>query len=1103
MNGVLQLAPLCLHGSVYICGRQVFQPQCQLISGMQVLLTEPHLGDDVAGVRSAIGVADRLGPHHNLPISPQNENIVKQLRVSRSGVHPVGLLPQLKADEGVGQQKAVFNAISQNKEAIVIFFGDSMRTQHSSSYSAVCPHAGIEVIKDNQLMRFRHRRQDSVRVSHLRESVEEEFVNYVPPDTEECYIRSKAVNLFPPVTAENDTRPVLCNESQYLPLASDPLFHDLYVSVNTSTAHVPTNVYDLSSEIRTVANWTRNLDEVFRFNLEQDPSLKWQYFCSSTGFFKFFPGAMWKVQLADLKLDFFDCRSTLWYVGAASYPMEMVIIIDKSGSMKGRRNTISNATLVELLNTLTENDFFNVIYFSEIIKYAEPTIQDRLIQATEPNKDRIIRSFANHAPNGTANFQAAWTAAFSLLNINDSFNSWNGISEQQLSIMDLNPSNFTRPQPSNLTIVDNGTLKEVPLEEIQMDAQSSVPLIQSVSDSVHPKPKDFYLSVSTAVYDRTINTTKEHKGILLGVVGVDVPIEDVRNVLRGWKTGPLSHFFCTNNNGFVQFHPHYRPMHGSQLKRYYDNVDIDEIEQPLDFVLDTNTALPFYNSTLRTMLIDRQNDSVLLEALENPEDFLWALPMEKKIFTAALAGTPFSCGVSMRWYRNTTRGYPIPKFDTNSIRRHWNIRGSSMKVLNPQLTNPAESCEVDTALPYGALLSPVKFCKFGRDLLHLFSSDPICALKQVLLDSKSRKENNCDEQHIAEIFVDAQATSSIYNHWKNLEGHSLVNMFGIQQVFSIHQPGLIRFYNYTQPTYANFLSEHEAGVEDSLYSSTVLRSSFYENYKMLVFSPPPRQVFRWFLEKDLPVPMTVTTVVSHPAAESVPLAVSGAQLTYQKVTELFHSIVNSCRGSGCLRCNDTGVHCYITTENGQIIVSTQGEKAVNQNLKELDCALMEALVGANIMQEREFYDFQAICIEAVIPEVNFGSRIFSPLNRIAQFLWHFFTEFLLLWAKTAFVHLQSSAVAQASIWRDLPQISGGLDDYSTLHPEEKQNPENAPYAYGSQSRDESDFNFANQLRQDRVDSDPMLPPAFYGEIEILITVQHNPEMYQLRQEACS
>ncbi|VDN13147.1 unnamed protein product [Dibothriocephalus latus] len=195
---------------------------------------------------------------------------------------------------------------------------------------------------------------------------------------------------------------------------------------------------------------------------------------------------------------------------------------------------------------------------------------------------------------------------------------------------------------------------------------------------------------------------------------------------------------------------------------------------------------------------------------------------------------------------------------------------------------------------------------------------------------------------------------------------------------------------------------------------------------MLVFSPPPRQVFRWFLEKDLPVPMTVTTVVSHPAAETVTLAVSGVQITYQKVAELFHSIGNSCRGSGCLRCNDTGVHCYITTENGQIIVSTQGEKAVNQNLKELDCALMEALVEANVMQEREFYDFQAICIEAVIPEINFASRLLSPLNRIAQFLWGIFTEFLLLWIKAVFFHLQSSAVAQGTLTNIFPKSTPKL-----------------------------------------------------------------------------
>ncbi|VDL90654.1 unnamed protein product [Schistocephalus solidus] len=666
---------------------------------------------------------------------------------------------------------------------------------------------------------------------------------------------------------------------------------------------------------------------------------------------------MWKVQLADLKLDFFDCRSTLWYVGAASYPMEMVIIVDKSGSMKGRRNTISNATLVELLNTLTENDFFNVIYvsqpifwpfrtniswscyiatqktileciclifatlaslqFSEIIRFAEPTIQDRLIQATKPNKDRIIRSFAKHAPNGTANFQAAWTAAFTLLNL----------------------KNETRISQCNrvIMLITDGAPEE----------------FTELFEKFNPEK-----NVRVFVY-------------LLGQHSADDTI--------------VQRIACQNRGNYI------------------------------------------FNGHAKEYLLT--NDSQI---------------------------------------------------------------SPSMKVLNPQLTNPAESCEVDTSLPYGAKLSPVKFCKFGNDLLHIFMRDPICALKEVLLDSKSRKENKCDEQHIAEIFVDAQATSSIYNHWKNLEGQAVINMFGIQQVFSMHQPGLIRFYNFTQPTYVrqrvtisflsmhsleiapanfsafyfrNFLKEHEAGVEDALYSSTVLRSTFYENYKMLVFSPPPRQVFRFFLEKDISVPMTVTTVVSHPAVESVPLAVSGAQITYQKLVELFYSIVNSCRGSGCLRCNDTGVHCYITTENGQIIVSTQGEKAV------------ACFPFLPILFRREFYDFQAICIEAVIPEINFASRLFSFSFANFDSRDHFdlnvggFINTTLLFA--------------ANVWHDLPHLSGGLEDYPTLNPVEKPNSENAPYAYGSQSRDESDFGFANQLRQDRTENDPMLPPAFYGDYEVL------------------
>ncbi|KAG5680433.1 hypothetical protein PVAND_009941 [Polypedilum vanderplanki] len=184
-----------------------------------------------------------------------------------------------------------------------------------------------------------------------------------------------------------------------------------YVNLSLSSVHVPTNVYDRAKNVIKAIKWSEVLDNIFDSNYKRDPSLFWQFFCSSTGFMRQFPATKWKFDPVDL----YDCRIRHWYIAAANSPKDMIILIDNSGSMTGQKKDIARHIVENILDTLTPNDFVNIFTFSDLIRDVVDCFGDTLVQANSANIRAMKESLHNIETNELANFSAALTRAFDTL----------------------------------------------------------------------------------------------------------------------------------------------------------------------------------------------------------------------------------------------------------------------------------------------------------------------------------------------------------------------------------------------------------------------------------------------------------------------------------------------------------------------------------------------------------------------------------------------------------------------------------------------------------------------------------------------------------------
>ncbi|CAG4977830.1 unnamed protein product [Parnassius apollo] len=255
------------------------------------------------------------------------------------------------------------------------------------------------------------------------------------------------------------------NKTHYMnvTLERDSHFYDINVNTNLSCVHVPTNIYFKEVEALRAILWSKDLNDIFIKNYKADPSLAWQYFGSSSGVMRFFPGMPWNME----KVDTYDCRVQSWYIEAATCSKDVIILFDVSGSMTGFKNYVARSTLKALLDTLSNNDYVNVFTFkdkvAEVVKCFEG-----LVQATLENKQAIINTLEPTKDKKhkvplelSANLTTAYRTAFTTLKekrLHCDVSSTQGCNQLVMVITDYVPGNLTEVfEEYNREVIDGKT----------------------------------------------------------------------------------------------------------------------------------------------------------------------------------------------------------------------------------------------------------------------------------------------------------------------------------------------------------------------------------------------------------------------------------------------------------------------------------------------------------------------------------------------------------------------------------------------------------------------------------------------------------------------
>ncbi|XP_030634224.1 voltage-dependent calcium channel subunit alpha-2/delta-3 [Chanos chanos] len=749
-------------------------------------------------------------------------------------------------------------------------------------------------------------------------------------------------------------------------------FNNLSVNLSLSVVQVPTNMYNKDPAIVNGVYWSEALNKVFVDNFERDPSLIWQYFGSAKGFFRQYPGIKWYPD--EHGVISFDCRNRKWYIQAATSPKDVVILVDVSGSMKGLRLTIARQTVSSILDTLGDDDFFNIIAYNQEIHYVEPCLNGTLVQADRTNKDHFREHLDKLFAKGIGLLGNALTEAFTILNdfnqtgrgsicsqaimlvtdgatemYDDVFAKYNwpdrkvrifpyligresAFADNLKWMACANKGYFT--QISTLADVQENVMRYLHVmsrpkvidhehDTVWTEAYVDSALAQAhkLGESEGPIPMT---TVAMPVFS-TKNETR-NQGILLGVVGTDVPVQELMKTIPKHKLGIHGYAFAITNNGYILTHPDLRPLYQEGQKRRkpnYSSVDLSEVEWE-----DTEDVL-------RNAMVNRKTGSFSMEVKKTVDKGKRVLKMHNDYYYTDIKGTPFSVGVAL------SRGHGKLFFKGNVS---------------------VEAGLHDLEQPDVALADEWTYCNTDEYHEHRYLTQ-IQAIKLYLTGRKPHIK--CDRELVEQVLFDAVVTAPVEAYWTGLALNKSENSDkGVEIAYLGTRTGLSRINLFVAPeqlTNQDFLTaEDKEGVFNADHFPLWYKRAAEQVPGTFVYSIPFSSG-----ADNKSVVLASTAIQLQDDRKSPIVAAVGIQMKLDFFQRKFWTASRQCAaldGKCTISCDNEDIKCYLIDNNGFILVS-EDYSQTGHFFGEVEGAVMNKLLLMGSFKRITLYDYQALCKE--------------------------------------------------------------------------------------------------------------------------------------------